>query len=156
MRSTQQKKGFKVLLNSVAALTSTSLKDYPAAAGYYKTVLSIDPTDAVSHYPSRRRRFANGSPAATDGFWELARSIALKAPNAAQVQTYLKNQLIRYQQPACDKLVDDQVNELITLAGSSADNLPRLISPAPRTCRRRVTIRPISCRTLRRAAMRAK
>ena len=41
----QQKKGVKVLFNAVAALASTNLKDYPAAAGYYKTVLSITPDD---------------------------------------------------------------------------------------------------------------
>jgi hypothetical protein len=54
----------------------------------------------------------------------LARSIALKSPsgpNEAQVRTYIKNQLIRYQQPGCDKLIDEQVNELITLAGSSPE-----------------------------------
>ncbi len=117
----QQVKGFKVLLNSIAAMTSTSLKDYPGAAGFYKTVLTIDPTDAVSHFRLGVVDLQMTPPAANDGFWELARSIGLKAPNAAQVQTYLKNQLIRYQQPSCDKLVDDQVNSLITLATSSAD-----------------------------------
>ena len=104
----QQVKGFKVLLNSIAAMTSTSLKDYPAAVNYYKTVLAIDPTDAVSHFRLGVVYLQMTPPQATDGFWELARSIALKIPNAAQVQTYLKNQLIRYQQPACDKLVDDK------------------------------------------------
>ena len=39
----QQKKGVKVLFNAVAALASTNMKDYAAAAGYYKTVLSITP-----------------------------------------------------------------------------------------------------------------
>ena len=46
----KQKKAIKVLFNTIAAMTSTSLKDYPAAAGYYKAVLAIDPTDAVSHF----------------------------------------------------------------------------------------------------------
>ena len=102
-------------------MTSTSLKDYPAAAGYYKTVLTIDPNDAVSHYRLGVVDLQMTPPLATDGFWELARAIALKIPNAAQVQTYLKNQMIRYQQPACDKLVDDQVNELLTLRDQSPD-----------------------------------
>lgn len=126
----QQVKGFKVLLNSIAAMTSTSLKDYAAAAGYYKTVLAIDPTDAISHFRLGVVDLQMTPPAATDGFWELARSIALKAPNAAQVQTYLKNQLIRYQQPACDKLVDDQVSQLVTLAGTSADKPATLNIPS--------------------------
>jgi tetratricopeptide (TPR) repeat protein len=126
----QQKKGFNVLFNSIAAMTSMSLKDYPGAAGYYKTVLSIDPTDAVSHFRLGVVYLQMTPPQGTDGFWELARSIALKSPNEAQVRTYLKNQLIRYQQPACDPLVDAQLSELITLAGSSADRPATLIVPS--------------------------
>ena len=129
----QQKKGFKVLFNSIAAMTSTSLKDYPAAAGYYKAVLAIDPNDAISHFRLGVVYLQMTPPQANDGFWELARSIGLKSPNGPneqQVRTYIKNQLIRYQQPACDKLVDDQVNELITLAGSSADRPATLTVPS--------------------------
>ena len=126
----QQVKGFKVLLNSIAALASTALKDNAGAANYWKAVLAIDPTDAVSHFRLGVVDLQMTPPAATDGFWELARSIGLKAPNAPQVQTYLKNQLIRYQQPSCDKLVDDQVNNLITLATSSGDKPATLSIPS--------------------------
>jgi hypothetical protein len=126
----QQVKGFKVLLNSIAAMTSTSLKDYPSAANFYKAVLAIDATDAVSHFRLGVVDLQMTPPQANEGFWELARSIGLKGPNAAQVQTYLKNQLIRYQQPSCDKLVDDQANELITLATSSADRPATLNVPS--------------------------
>jgi hypothetical protein len=126
----QQKKGFKVLLNSIAAMTSTSLKDYAAAGNYYKTVLTIDPNDAVSHFRLGVVDLQMTPPQANDGFWELARSIGLKSPNAAQVQTYLKNQLTRYQQPSCDKLVDDQVTQLVTLASSSAERPATLNIPS--------------------------
>jgi tetratricopeptide (TPR) repeat protein len=126
----QQKKGFKVLFNSIAAMASMSLKDYPGSANYYKAVLAIDPTDAVSHFRLGVVYLQMTPPQGTDGFWELARSIGLKAPNAPQVQTYLKNQLIRYQQPSCDKLVDDQVSELITLASSSAERPATLNIPS--------------------------
>jgi hypothetical protein len=126
----QQKKGYKVLFNTIAAMTSMSLKDYTSAANYYKAVLAIDPNDAVSHFRLGVVYLQMTPPQGTDGFWELARSIALKAPNAAQVQTYLKNQLIRYQQPACDRLVDDQITELVTLAGSSADRPATLNVPS--------------------------
>jgi tetratricopeptide (TPR) repeat protein len=125
-----QKKGVKVLFNSVAALASTNLKDYPAAAGYYKTVLSITPEDAVTHYRLGIVNLQMTPPMGTDGFWELARAIDLKIPNDAQVKAYLKNQIIRYQQPACDKLVDDQVNELLTLAASSPDKPATLNVPS--------------------------
>ena len=126
----QQKKGVKVLFNAVAALASTSLKDYAAAAGYYKTLLSIDPNDAVSHYRLGIVYLQMTPPQGTDGFWELARAISLKIPNDAQVKTYLRNQIIRYQQPACDKLVDDQVNELLTLAAGATDKPATLNVPS--------------------------
>ena len=125
-----QKKGVKVLFNSVAALASTNMKDYAAAAGYYKTVLSITPDDPVTHYRLGIVNLQMTPPAGTDGFWELARAIDLKIPNDAQVKAYLKNQIIRYQQPACDKLVDDQVNELFTLAASASDKPATLNVPS--------------------------
>jgi len=126
----QQKKGVKVLFNAVAALSSTTMKDYAAAAGYYKTLLSIDPNDAVSHYRLGIVDLQMTPPMGTDGFWELARAINLKIPNDAQVRAYLKNQIIRYQQPACDKLVDDQVNELLTLSASATDRPATLNVPS--------------------------
>jgi hypothetical protein len=109
------------------------LKDYPAAAGYYKTVLAMDPTDAISHFRLGVVYLQMTPPQASDGFWELARSIALKSPQGppeAQVRTYMKNQLLRYQQPSCDKLADDQINELLTLAAGSGDRPATLSIPS--------------------------
>ena len=126
----QQKKGVKVLFNAVAALASTNMKDYAAAAGYYKTVLSITPEDPVTHYRLGIVDLQMTPPMGTDGFWELARAIDLKIPNDAQVRAYLKNQIIRYQQPACDKLVDDQVTELLTLAATATDKPATLNVPS--------------------------
>jgi tetratricopeptide (TPR) repeat protein len=126
----QQKKGVKVLFNAVAALASTNMKDYAAAAGYYKTVLSITPDDPVTHYRLGIVNLQMTPPMGTDGFWELARAINLKIPNDAQVRAYLKNQIIRYQQPACDKLVDDQVNELLTLSATASDKPATLNVPS--------------------------
>jgi tetratricopeptide (TPR) repeat protein len=126
----QQKKGVKVLFNAVAALASTNMKDYAGAAGYYKTVLSITPEDPVTHYRLGIVDLQMTPPMGTDGFWELARAIDLKIPNDAQVRAYLKNQIIRYQQPACDKLVDDQVTELLTLAATATDKPATLNVPS--------------------------
>jgi tetratricopeptide (TPR) repeat protein len=125
----KQKQGVNVLFNAVAALASTNLKDYAAAVNYYKTLLTTDPTDAASHYRLGIVYLQMTPPQGTDGFWELARAIALKIPNDAQVRAYLKNQIIRYQQPACDKLVDDQVNELLTLASSATERPATLNVP---------------------------
>ena len=126
----QQKKGVNILFNACSAIASTNLKDYNAAVGYYKALLTIDPNDAASHYRLGIVYLQMNPPQGTDGFWELARAIALKIPNEAQVRAYLKNQIIRYQQPACDKLVDDQVNELLTLAGSATERPATLNIPS--------------------------
>lgn len=55
-----------------------------------------------------------------NGFWNLARSIALKGPGEAQMQSYLHAQMFNYEQPACGNLLDDQIKELISLAGTQA------------------------------------
>lgn len=55
-----------------------------------------------------------------NGFWNLARSIALKGPGEAQMRSYLHAQMFNYEQPACGNLLQDQMNELISLAGSQA------------------------------------
>lgn len=125
-----QKKGVKVLFNAVSALASTYVKDFPAAAASYKAVLALTPDDPVTHYRLGIVDLQMNPPAGTDGFWELARAIDLKIPNDAQVKAYLKNQIVRYQQPACDKLVDDQVTELLTLAASANDRPATLNVPS--------------------------
>ena len=55
-----------------------------------------------------------------NGFWNLARSIALKGPGLTQMQSYLHAQMFNYEQPACGNLLDDQMKELISLAGTQA------------------------------------
>lgn len=54
-----------------------------------------------------------------NGFWALARSIALKGPGEAQMQSYLRAQMFNYEQPACGTLLDQQITELIQLAGTA-------------------------------------
>jgi hypothetical protein len=48
----------------------------------------------------------------------------------AQIRTYLRNQVLRYQQPTCDSLIDPQVNELVTLAAGSAERPASLSIPS--------------------------
>jgi len=115
------KKVLGVLFNSVAGIAESGLKDYKSAADSYKAVLALDPTDAVTHFRLGVAFLQQMPPDAPNGFWELSRSIALKGPGEAQVRTYLRNQLLHYQQPSCDKLADDEINQMITLAGTSAD-----------------------------------
>jgi len=123
-------KTYRTAFTTIAAMASMSLKDYPGAATYYKGLLAINPADPATHYSLGVVDLQMTPPQASDGFWELARAIGLKVPNASKVQDYLKNSLIRYQQASCDKLVDDQVNELLTLAASSADKPATLTIPS--------------------------
>ena len=127
---TNNKKGLGVLFNSVAGIAQSGLKDYKGAADSYKAVLALDPTDAVTHFRLGVAYLQEMPADAPDGFWELSRSIALKGPGEAQVRTYLRNQLLHYQQPSCDKLADDEMNQMITLAGTSTDRPASLTIPS--------------------------
>jgi tetratricopeptide (TPR) repeat protein len=124
------KKGLGVLFNSVAGIAESGLKDYKGAADSYKAVLALDPSDAVTHFRLGVAYLQEMPPDAPNGFWELSRSIALKGPGEAQVRTYLRNQFLHYQQPSCDKLADDEMNQMITLAGTSADRPAAMAIPS--------------------------
>jgi len=125
-------KTYKTAFTTIAAMASMSVKDYASAATYYKGLVAIDPTNATSHYSLGVAELTMNPPAAADGFWELARAIALKVPNASAVQTYLKNRLIQYQGGgvACNNLVDEQVSTLLTLAAGSGDRPATLTIPS--------------------------
>jgi tetratricopeptide (TPR) repeat protein len=126
----KNKNGLGVLFNSVAGIAESGLKDYKAAADSYKAVLALDPSDPVTHFRLGVAYLEEMPPNDPDGLWELARSIALKGPGEAQVRTYLRNQLLHYQQPSCDKLADDEINQMITLAGTATDRPASLAIPS--------------------------
>ena len=117
----QQKKSITILFNSIAGIAASRLKDYKAAVESFKAVLAIEPKDPVTHYQMGIAYLQMDLPQFLDGFWALARSVALKGPGEAQVRTYLRGRLANYQQTGCDKLLDDQMNELISLAANSAE-----------------------------------
>jgi tetratricopeptide (TPR) repeat protein len=125
-----QKKSIALYFDSVAGIAESGLKDYNSAVDSYKAVLALDPNDAVTHF-RLAVVYLQGTPTdAQNGFWELSRSIALKGPGEEQVRAYLRNQLLHYQQLSCDKLVDNEMNEVIALAGSSADRPASVIIPS--------------------------
>lgn len=116
---TQTKKQVQPLLNSVLALSSGVLKDYKTAIDAYKAAIGDAPTDPVLRFRLGVAYLQMQPPQSLDGFWSLAQSISLKGPTEAQVRPYLRRQLLNYQQPACEHLIDQQMNELIALAASS-------------------------------------
>jgi len=126
----KQKTTTAFLFNSVAGLAESALKDYKSAEASYKAALAIDPTNAVTHFRLGVADLQDMPPQSVDGFWELSRSIALKGPGEDQVRTYLRSQLLHYQQPSCEKLGDDEINELVTLGTSSNDRPATLVIPS--------------------------
>jgi tetratricopeptide (TPR) repeat protein len=131
----QQKKTIGILFNSTAGVANAGLKDYKAAVDSYKAALAVDPaasdaTAALTHYHLGLAYLQMTPPDAPSGYWELARAIALKVPGDAQVRAYLSNQLLHYQQPGCTKLVDDETNQLVTLAAAGGDRPATLNIPS--------------------------
>jgi len=117
----QNKKGPQTLFNYTAGVTAMRTKNPKAAVDSFKAAIALDPNGAVTYFQLGVAYLQLEPPAYMDGFWALARSIALKGPGEAQVRNYLRNQMLRYQKPACDKLLDAQMNELLALAAGSAE-----------------------------------
>jgi hypothetical protein len=109
------------IFESVIAATSEGLKDNAGIIDGYKTLATLDPTEPSYWYKIGRAELSMTPPQTMDAFWAIARSVSLKGPNEAQIKDYLKKLVANYQQAACDNLVDDEVNQMITLAGGSPD-----------------------------------
>ena len=120
----EQKKQATIYLNGTAAQAAMVSKDYPNAVKYYKAVLAINPDEAITEYRLGQAYLASTPPQQLDGFWYIARAVTSKAATqqqSTQLKTYLRKLIVNYQQAACDNLIDAQLNELLQLAGSSAE-----------------------------------
>jgi hypothetical protein len=107
--------------DTVIADTSEALKDAPGMIAAYKTLAALDPTDSTSWYKIGLAYRAMTPPQDLDAFWAFAKAVSMKGPSEAQIHDYLRKLVASYQQAACDKLVDDEVNQMITLAAGSPD-----------------------------------
>ena len=116
---------FKVFLNGVAAQASMTAKDCSGAVNSYKAVLALNPDDAISTYQLGRAYLCTNPVQQIDAFWYIARAVVSKGATQAQsdkVKKYLKTLIVNYQGGnVCDSLTDGEINELLQLAGSSAD-----------------------------------
>jgi hypothetical protein len=115
----EQKKGPTVLFNYTAGSASLALKDYPGTIQYFKAALSVNPTDAITNYRLGLAYLQSTPPQPLDGFWYLARAINQKIPDDAKVKEYLRKQILAYEQPGCDSLVDAQLDELMQLSANA-------------------------------------
>lgn len=125
-----QKKSLGILFNSVGAFAALQSKDYKNAAEGFKGAIALEPNDAVSYYRLGIAYLQQEPPMYMDGFWAVARAIALKVPGEQQVRAYLRNQMLRYQQTQCEPELDKQMAELLALAATSPERPPDFKVPA--------------------------
>jgi tetratricopeptide (TPR) repeat protein len=116
-----QKKPGIALFDAATGFADLQLKDFQAAIEAYKAAIANDPKDAISAYRLGVAYLSAAPPQSIDGFWYLARSINLKIQGDTQIKDYLRKQIMNYEQPQCDSLADQQLSELLTLAGTSGD-----------------------------------
>jgi hypothetical protein len=120
----KQTKTFRMTLNSIGAQAATVQKDQQAAIGFYKAYLALNPDEPITNYNLGKIYLEMTPPQTMDGFWYVARGAASKTATqaqASQLKDYLKKLIQNYQQAACDNLTSAELNELLQLAGGSAD-----------------------------------
>jgi tetratricopeptide (TPR) repeat protein len=121
----KQKTQSQVTLNGVAAQAAMNAKDCSSAAASYKAVLALNPEDFTSSYRLGLAYMCMTPPQQMDAFWSIARAVTSKSATQAQsqkVKDYLKKLIMNYQGGTiCDSLTDAELNELLQLAGSSAE-----------------------------------
>jgi hypothetical protein len=121
----KQKLQPSILFNYTAGNAAMIMKDYPGAVGSFKAVLALNADDPVANYNLGRAYQAMTPPQQMDAFWAFARAVTAKGATEAQsrqIKTYLRKLLANYQGGnVCDTLTDAELNELLQLAGSSAD-----------------------------------
>jgi len=115
----------KILFNYTAGNASMIVKDYAAAAESFKAVLTLNPDDLTTNYNLGRAYQAMTPPQQMDAFWYFGKAVTTKGATQAQadkVKKYLKSLIVNYQGGnVCDSLSDAELNELLQLAGTSAE-----------------------------------
>lgn len=121
----KQKLQWQISANNIAAQAAMNAKDCGSAVNFYKAELALNPDNAVSTYQLGRAYLCMNPPQTMDGFWYVARAVTSKGATQAQsdqVKKYLKSLIVNYQGGnICDNLIDGELNELLQLAGSSAE-----------------------------------
>jgi hypothetical protein len=114
-----------ILFNYTAGNASMTLKDYPAAITSFKAVLVLNPDDPIAYYNIGKAYQAMTPPQQMDAFWYFAKAVTAKGATevqSRQIKTYLRKLLANYQGgTVCESLTDAEQNELLQLAGSSAE-----------------------------------
>src|SRR5882724_2620529 len=121
----KQKQAPAILFNYTVGNASMTLKDYPAAVTAFKAVLVLNPDDPVAYYNVGRAYQAMTPPQQMDAFWYFGKAVTAKGATEAQsrqIKGYLRKLVANYQGGnVCDSLTDAELNELLQLAGTSAE-----------------------------------
>jgi len=121
----KQKLQPSILFNYTAGNAAMTMKDYAGAVTSFKAVLALNADDPVANYNLGRAYQAMTPPQQMDAFWAFGRAVTAKGATEAQsrqIKTYLRKLLANYQGGnVCENLTDAELNELLQLAGSSAD-----------------------------------
>jgi tetratricopeptide (TPR) repeat protein len=121
----KQKQQPTTVFNYTIATCSMVQKDYQSAIDAYKAMLALNPDDAITTFKLGQAYMAMNPPQQMDAFWYFARAVTAKSANqqqSTQVKTYLRKLIANYQGGnVCDTLTDAELNELLQLAGSSAE-----------------------------------
>lgn len=120
-----QKKQPTILFHFTCAKAAEAAKDFAGAVEAYKAILALTPDDLSTNYNLGKAYMAMTPPQWMDAFWYFGRAVTSKGATQAQsnqVKKYLRSQIANYQGGnVCDSLTDGELNELLQLAGSSAD-----------------------------------
>ena len=115
----------QVTLNGIAAQAAMNAKDCSGAVASYKAALALNPDDLTFNYRLGQAYLCTTPPQQMDAFWSIARAVTAKGATqaqAAKVKDYLRKLIANYQGgTVCDSLTDAELNELLQLAGSSAE-----------------------------------
>jgi tetratricopeptide (TPR) repeat protein len=116
---------FQLSLNGIAAQAAMNAKDCSGAVASYKAALALNPDDLTFNYKLGQAYLCMNPPQQMDAFWSIARAVTAKGATqaqAAKVKDYLRKLIVNYQGgTVCDSLTDGELNELLQLAGSSAE-----------------------------------
>ncbi len=121
----KQKTVSLLTLNGIAAQAAMNAKDCSAAVGSYKAALAQNPDDFTFNYRLGQAYLCTNPPQQMDAFWAIGHAVTSKGATqaqAAKVKDYLRKLIVNYQGgTVCDSLTDAELNELLQLAGSSAE-----------------------------------
>jgi hypothetical protein len=122
---TKQKLQPTILFNYTAAIAAMAAKDCGSATQNFRAMLTLNPDDLSTNYNLGKAYLCMTPPQQMDAFWYFAKSVTSKSATQAQadkVKKYLKGLIANYQGGnVCDSLTDGELNELLQLAGSSAE-----------------------------------